>query len=339
MLSCLAGRDFYKILGVNRDASTSQIKKAYRKLAVKYHPDKNPDDEGAIAKFHDINDAYEVLQDDEKRKIFDQRGEEGIKDHDKNGGGGGFSNFFGNFGFNFGGGGHDGPREIPRGGTITLDFEVSLEDLYVGSFIEIARFKAVPKPAPGTRQCNCRTEMKTIQMGPGRFQMSPQQVCEECPNVKYVLEEKVLEIEIEPGMKDGYNYPFIAEGEPHTDGEPGDLILVIRTQKHPRFERRGDDLYANLTVSLRDALVGFEMDIVHLDGHLVHIQRDKVTWPGAKIQKTREGMPNYDNNKLRGTLYITVDVDFPRGSFSEEKRDDIIRILEQESKTEIYNGL
>ena len=83
-------RDFYKILGVSRDASTSQIKKAYRKLAVKYHPDKNPDDEGAIAKFHDINDAYEVLQDDEKRKIFDQRGEEGIKEHDKGGGGGGF---------------------------------------------------------------------------------------------------------------------------------------------------------------------------------------------------------------------------------------------------------
>lgn len=83
-------RDFYKILGVSRDATTSQIKKAYRKLAVKYHPDKNPDDDDAITKFHDINEAYEVLQDDEKRKIFDQHGEEGIKNHDKNQGGGGF---------------------------------------------------------------------------------------------------------------------------------------------------------------------------------------------------------------------------------------------------------
>lgn len=83
-------RDFYKILDVKRDASTSQIKKAYRKLAMKYHPDKNPDDEEAVLKFHDINDAYEVLQDDEKRKIFDQQGEEGIKNHDKNQGGGGF---------------------------------------------------------------------------------------------------------------------------------------------------------------------------------------------------------------------------------------------------------
>ena len=83
-------RDFYKILGVSRDATTSQIKKAYRKLAVKYHPDKNPDDEDAVSKFHDINEAYEVLQDDEQRKIYDQRGEEGIKDHNKNQGGGGF---------------------------------------------------------------------------------------------------------------------------------------------------------------------------------------------------------------------------------------------------------
>ena len=83
-----------------------------------------------------------------------------------------YSSFFGNFGFNFGGDGGDGHREIPRGGTLTLDFEVSLEDLYIGSFIELARYKAVPKPASGTRKCNCRTEMRTISMGPGRFQVN-----------------------------------------------------------------------------------------------------------------------------------------------------------------------
>ena len=86
------------------------------------------------------------------------------------------SSFFGNFGFNFGGDGGDGHREIPRGGTITLDFEVSLEDLYIGSFIELARYKAVPKAASGTRKCNCRTEMRTVSMGPGRFQVRKGQV-------------------------------------------------------------------------------------------------------------------------------------------------------------------
>lgn len=87
---CSHRRDFYKILGVERSATTSQIKKSYRKLAVKYHPDKNPDDEDAIVKFHDINEAYEVLQDEEKREIYNNHGEEGIKNHDKNQGGGGF---------------------------------------------------------------------------------------------------------------------------------------------------------------------------------------------------------------------------------------------------------
>lgn len=339
----LAGRDFYQMLGVSKSASTSEIKKAYRKLAVKYHPDKNPDDPEAVTKFHDINAAYEVLQDDEKREIYDRHGEEGLKNH---GNGDMFDSFFDGFGgggggfrFHFGGGGDGGPREIPRGGTIHMDMEVSLEDLYVGQFIEFARYKPVTKPASGTRQCNCRTEMKTTQIGPGRFTMSPQQVCEECPNVKFVLEEKILEMEIEPGMRDGYQYPFIAEGEPHIDGEPGDLIMIIKTQKHSVFERRGDDLYINLTVSLRDALVGFSIDITHLDGHIVSLHREKVTWPGAIIKKPGEGMPNYDDNTQRGSLFITIDVDFPRGSFSDEEKETIIAVLGQESGQTVYNGL
>lgn len=118
------------------------------------------------------------------------------------------------------------------------------------------------------------------------------------------------------------------------------------------FERRGDDLYTNLTITLRDALVGFETEITHLDGHAVsqlhlcshillsiesfisiffilcvlqvHVSRDKVTWPGAIIKKTGEGMPNYDNNLVKGTLYITVDVDFPRGALSEDKKEGTV---------------
>jgi DnaJ family protein B protein 11 len=157
--------------------------------------------------------------------------------------------------------------------------------------------------------------------------------------IRYVLEEKVLEMEIEPGMRDGYQYPFIAEGEPHIDGEPGDLIMVIKTKKHGVFERRGDDLYMNLTVSLRDALVGFSVDISHLDGHVVTLYREKVIWPGAMIKKPGEGMPNYDDNTRRGSLFITIDVDFPRGIFSDEDKEAIIAVLGQESGQTAYNGL
>jgi DnaJ homolog subfamily B member 11 len=107
------------------------------------------------------------------------------------------------------------------------------------------------KPAQGTRKCNCRQEMVTRNLGPGRFQMMQQTVCDECPNVKLVNEEKQLEIEVEAGMLDGQETRFIAEGEPHMDGEPGDLVIRIKTQPHPVFERRGDDLYTNITISLQ----------------------------------------------------------------------------------------
>jgi len=105
--------------------------------------------------------------------------------------------------------------------------------------------------------------------------------------VRLVSEEKVLEVEIEPGMHDGATHRFVAEGEPHVDGEPGDLHFKIRTLPHARFERRGDDLYTNVTISLSDALTGFQMDIEHLDKHKVTISRDKVTSPGLRMRKKR----------------------------------------------------
>lgn len=91
--------------------------------------------------------------------------------------------------------------------------------------------------------------------------------------------------------------------------------------KHARFERRGDDLYTNVSIALTDALAGFEMDIEHLDGHKVHVIRDKITWPGAKIRKKAEGMPNFENNKIKGTLFITFDVDFPKRGLSTEEKE------------------
>ena len=134
-------------------------------------------------------------------------------------------------------------------------------------------------------------------------------------------EERTLEFEVEPGMEDGQEHRFVAEGEPHIDGEPGNLRLRIKTLPHPRFERRGDDLYTNITISLQDALTGFNISIDHLDGHQVQITREKVTWPGARIRKKGEGMPNYHNNNLFGILYVTFDVDFPKQELSEEDKE------------------
>lgn len=146
-------------------------------------------------------------------------------------------------------------------------------------------------------------------------------VCDECPNVRLVNEERVLEIEVEAGMQNGQETRFVAEGEPHMDGEPGDLIIKIETAPHPVYERRGDDLYTNVTISLQDALVGFKLELKHLDGHVVEVQREKATWPGARIRKKGEGMPNFENNNLHGTLYITFDIEFPKQDFSETDKD------------------
>ncbi|GAB0098545.1 dnaJ homolog subfamily B member 11 [Sergentomyia squamirostris] len=335
----VAGRDFYSILEVKRSASTNEIKKAYRKLAAKLHPDKNKDDPSASEKFTDLGAAYEVLSDPEKRKTYDRCGEECLKKDGMMDNSDPFSSFFGDFGFHFGNEGGGGHHDVPRGANIVVDLYVTLEELYTGNFVEITRNKPVLKPASGTRKCNCRQEMVTRSLGPGRFQMMQQTVCDECPNVKLVNEERTLEVEVEAGMKDGQETKFIAEGEPHMDGEPGDLILRITTQPHEKFERRDDDLYTNVTISLQDALTGFELEIEHLDGHKVQVAREKVTWPGARIRKKGEGMPNYENNNLHGTLYITFDVDFPKQEFTDEEKEDIRRLLNQASNNRVYNGL
>uniref|UniRef100_A0A1L8DTS7 Putative molecular chaperone dnaj superfamily n=2 Tax=Nyssomyia neivai TaxID=330878 RepID=A0A1L8DTS7_9DIPT len=333
-----SGRDFYSILEVKRSATTNEIKKAYRKLAAKLHPDKNKDDPNASEKFQDLGAAYEVLSDAEKRKMYDRCGEECLKKDGMMDNSDPFSSFFGDFGFHFGGQ-EGGQHDTPRGANLVMDLAVTLEELYVGNFVEITRHKPVLKPASGTRKCNCRQEMVTRSLGPGRFQMMQQTVCDECPNVKLVNEERTLEVEVEAGMKDGQETRFVAEGEPHMDGEPGDLIIRIVTAPHEKFERRGDDLYTNVTISLQDALTGFQMEIVHLDGHNVGISREKVTWPGARIRKKGEGMPNYENNNLHGTLYITFDVDFPKQDFTDEEKEDIRRLLNQASNNRVYNGL
>jgi len=340
----LGGRDFYKILGVSRKADTNTIKKAYRKLAKEMHPDKNPDDPTASERFQDLGLAYETLRDPDTRKVYDQGGEEALQKNERGGGGDPFSSFFGGGSpfddfFGFGGNQRGGEREIPKGANIVIDLWVSLEELYVGNFVEMTHNKPVMKPARGTRKCNCRQEMVTRSLGPGRFQMTQQEVCDDCPNVKFVSEEHHLEVEIEPGMMDGMEHKFHSEGEPHMDGDAGDLVLQIRTYPHSQFERRGDDLYTNVTISLVDALQGFEMDIEHLDGHKVHVSREKITWPGARIRKKGEGMPNYENNNLFGTLYITFDVAFPKGQLSESDKQQISQILQQDPISEVYNGL
>lgn len=341
VVDSLCGRSYYEILGVDKSATLKQVKSAYRKRAKEMHPDRNKDDPDANEKFSELAKAYEVLSKEDLRKTYDKYGEEGLKDKMNGRGdpGDAFSSFFGDFfSFNFGGN-QGGERETPKGDTIVLPLHVSLEEIYMGEFVEIVRYKPTAKPTSGTRECNCRMEMKTIQRGPGSFQMMQQRVCDECPNVKLVNEEKVLEMEVEVGMEENSKYTFYGEGEPDIDGEPGDLVFEIIINKHPIFEHKGLDLYTNITISLSDALFGFNMNVNHLDNKKIKVERKEITWPGAKIKKRGKGLPSVENNNVRGDLYITFDVDFPRGELTEEQRQGIKDLLNIESTQKVYNGL
>merc|ERR1719445_2698273 len=188
--------------------------------AKEMHPDKNPDDPEANEKFQDLGVAYETLKDPDTRKIYDQGGEEALQKNERGGGGDPFSSFFGGGSpfddfFGFGGGNGNGERETPKGANIVMELWVTLEELYVGNFVEMTHNKPVAKEARGTRRCNCRQEMVTRSLGPGRFQMTQQEVCDECPNIRFVTEEQYMDIEVEVGMTDNMEIKFVAEGEPH----------------------------------------------------------------------------------------------------------------------------
>ncbi|XP_076952252.1 dnaJ protein ERDJ3B-like [Bidens hawaiensis] len=326
LLIANAAKSYYDILQVQKGASDDQIKRSYRKLALKYHPDKNQGNEEANKKFAEINNAYEVLSNSEKRKIYDRYGEEGLKQHAAGGGGGGgmdiqdiFKSFFG------GGGDQEEEERVVKGDDVIVDLDATLEDLYMGGTLKVWREKNILKPAPGKRRCNCRNEVYHRQIGPGMFQQMTEEVCEQCPNVKYEREGNFITVDIEKGMQDGQEVVFYEEGEPIIDGEPGDLKFRIRTAPHDRFRREGNNLHATATITLAQALVGFEKTITHLDDHLVNIGTKGITKPKEVKKFKGEGMPLHFSNK-KGDLYVTFEVLFPT-SLTDDQKTKIKAIL------------
>ncbi|XP_026446207.1 dnaJ protein ERDJ3B-like [Papaver somniferum] len=326
-LSVLAGKSYYDILQIAKGSTEDQIKRAYRKLALKYHPDKNQGNEEANKKFAEINNAYEVLSDRDKRNIYDRYGEEGLKQHAAQGGGGrgGGMNMQDIFSSFFGGGEPEEEDKVVKGDDVIVDLDASLEDLYMGGTLKVWREKNVLKPAPGKRRCNCRNEVYHRQIGPGMFQQMTEQVCEQCPNVKYEREGYFITVDIEKGMQDGQEVSFYEDGEPIIDGEAGDLKFKIRTAPHDIFKREGNDLHTTVSITLVQALVGFEKNIKHLDEHLVEIGSKKITKPKEVRKFKGEGMPLHISSK-KGDLYVTFEVVFP-SSLTEDQKTKIKEVF------------
>jgi len=336
---------FYDLLGVKPNASESELKKAYRRLALKYHPDKNPGPE-AGEKFKEISMAYEVLSNEDKRRIYDQHGEQGIKE---GGGGGGmgsspmdiFDMFFGGGGFGGMGGMGGRSRGPRRTKNLMHQLSVSLEEMYNGATRKLALQKNVicadcdglgGKEGAVQRCPNCRgtgMQVRVQQLGPGMMQqiqsvcgechgsgerIDPKLRCKKCSGKKVTRERKILEVVVDKGMEDGQKITFGSEGDQEPGMEPGDIIIVLDEKEHPTFKRNGVDLIMKFNINITEALCGFKKAIKTLDDRNLIIQ----TIPGECIKTGDlkcvygEGMPTYRNPFEKGKLIIQFNVEFPQ---------------------------
>lgn len=338
---------FYDLLNVAPTASETEIKKGYRKAALKYHPDKNPSEEAA-EKFKEITAAYEILSDSQKREVYDQYGIEGLQGGGPGGMGGMnaddlFSQFFGGGGMFGGAGAQRGPQ---RGHDIKHSIGATLEELYKGRTAKLALNKTIlcktcdgrGGKAGAVKKCtSCGgsgVKFVTRQMGPmvQRFQttctecqgagdiINPKDRCKSCSGKKTQSERKILEVHIEPGMKDGQRIVFRGEGDQEPDVVPGDVIFVVDEKPHSTFKRRGDDLIYDYEVDLLTALAGGEFYIKHVSGEYlkVVIIPGEVIGPNSIKVVEGKGMPI---QKLGGygNLFIKFTVKFPSNNFTSEE--------------------
>jgi len=308
-------RDFYEALGVPRTAEEKEIRSAYRKLARKFHPDVNPNDKAAEARFKEINAAYEVLSDPEKRKKYDKYGdrwEMADQIEEANRRSGGFrtapgSEAFGDFGSIFdtffrrersGPRGFGGNR---RGQDIETPVEVSLEEAYHGT----TRTVNLQSPEP-CRTCGGSGEVAGA-------------ICHACEGMGTITRPRRIEVRIPPGVKTGSRVRVAGEGRPgFGSGAPGDLYLVTTVLPHPRFERKGDDLITDIDVPLLDAVLGGEVPVPLIDGRVM-LRIPELTQNGRQIRLAGKGMPVLGSPGKRGDLFARVRVQLPEKLTAEER--------------------
>jgi molecular chaperone DnaJ len=363
----MAKRDYYEVLGLAKNASEEEIKKAYRKLAMKHHPDRNPGDKSAEDKFKEAKEAYEMLSDTEKRAAYDRFGHAGV---DPNAGGfggnsgggqgyGGFADAFGDiFGDIFGGAGGAGGRagggrsNVYRGADLRYSMEVTLEQAANGMTTEI-RVPTWEKcgtcsgtgAKPGTKRETCKTcggqgqvRMQqgffSIQQtcptchGSGQFIPDP---CNACDGVGKVRKQKTLEVKIPAGIDDGMRIRSAGNGEPGLNGGPnGDLYVEIGIKPHRVFSRDGDDLHCEVPISFARAALGGSVDVPTLGGK-GSFEVPEGTQSGKTFRLRGKGVKNVRSG-VPGDLYCHVVLETP------VKLSDKQRKLLQEFESALQEG-
>mmetsp|Transcript_10181 Transcript_10181/g.14875 ORF Transcript_10181/g.14875 Transcript_10181/m.14875 type:complete len:414 (-) Transcript_10181:398-1639(-) len=319
----------YETLGLEKNAEASQIKKAYRKLAVKHHPDKGGDE----AKFKEISAAYEILSDPEKKQKYDKYGLDGVTDDSP---GHTHDDLFSMF---FGGGGRKQSRGPRKSEDVSHPLKVSLEDLYNGKTVKLGINRQVMVgEATVCDTCDGQgvvVELRQIALG---MVQQLQKRCTDCGGQGYRAEtrkeRKVLEVHVEKGMKHSQKITFRGMADEKPNMEAGDIVFVVQEKDHETFKRKGADLLVTKTISLNEALCGFEWIITHLDGREIVVKSK----PGEVIKPESlggqpfvkivpdEGMPSHGNPFVKGNLYVLFRVEFPEDG---ELSSDAIKTLKK----------
>jgi curved DNA-binding protein len=293
-------KDYYKILGVERKATEDAIKKAYRKLALKYHPDRNPGDKKAEDKFKEINEAYQVLSDPSKRSRYDQLGDSYSTWQQRGAPGGGFNweDWY-----------------VPnQGGNVRMEVG-DLDDLFGGGFSDFFRriFGGMPDMASVQQGRGSAGSRQTRSARPSYEQpvsISLQEAFQGATR-RIDIDGRRIEVKTPPGAKTGTRVRVKEAIPAGANGQPGDLYLVIDVAEDPRFERKGDDLYTETPVNLYTAVLGGEAKVTTLSGNIV-LTIPAGTQPGQTFRLTGRGMPNLKNPQNKGDLYVKVKVNIPR---------------------------
>jgi molecular chaperone DnaJ len=347
----MAKRDFYEILGVAKNAGEDDIKKAYRKLAIKYHPDKNPDDKGAEEKFKEAAEAYEVLSSPDKRQRYDQFGHAGVGGASGNGGGGYgggmnmddiFSQFGDIFGGAFGGGGNGGGRRVNRGSNLRIKVKLNLNEIAHGVEKKLKVTKHVAcHTCKGSGAKNGNYETCKICNGTGvqtRMQqtilgaMRTQTTCSACHGEGKIIKDKcntchgdgivrgeeVISVNIPAGVAEGMQLSMNGKGNAAPRGGiNGDLLILIEEEEHPELKREGNNLIYHLFISFPDAALGTQVEIPTIDGK-VKIKIDAGTQGGKMLRLKGKGIPDI-NGYGKGDLLVDVNIYTPAHLTAEEK--------------------
>ncbi|MDA3939121.1 MAG: molecular chaperone DnaJ [Spirochaetia bacterium] len=350
----MAKRDYYEVLGVSKDASADEVKKAYRKLAIKYHPDKNQGDASAEEKFKEGTEAYEILSDSKKKQVYDQYGFAGVEG--MNGGQGhdyssvyrDFEDIFGDFGgifdsfFGGGGGGHRTGRSAkPRGSDLRYNLNIPFTDAVFGTKVQISYNRHVEcvscdgsgaESGGGKKMCPTCGGSGQVRRSSGFFSIASacptcngdgfviENPCKICRGAGVVSKSQKIKVTIPPGIESGKRINIPGQGNASPNGGlTGDLYVYITVTPHKHFERDGADVYCVIPVSMTQASLGSDLMVKTLDDKKARLKIPAGTQNDKILRLRGEGIPYLHNANRRGDMYLKIRVNIPTKLSSKEK--------------------